>query len=45
MPKEPYLKPEVKSEKVEPGALAGSGSPGGGPLPYLKPVFGICCPG
>jgi hypothetical protein len=29
MPKELYVKPEVKSEILEPGALCSSGSPNG----------------
>ena len=52
MLKEPYLKPEIKSEVLEPGALATVGSPpgggddnggGGGPVDILMPFFGLCC--
>ena len=47
MQKEPYLKPEVTSEVLEPGALGCSGSPGGGgalPMQEMEPFFGLCCP-
>lgn len=53
MRKEPYLKPEVTSEVLEPGALGSCGSPGGdgggagggggGPVQILRPFFGLCC--
>jgi hypothetical protein len=54
MRKEPYLKPEVTSEMLEPGELGVRGSPeggggdgggggGGGPIQALWPLFGICC--
>jgi hypothetical protein len=47
MPKELYLKPEIKSEDVEPGALAAFGSPGGRE-PFIfkcapEPSGGFCC--
>jgi hypothetical protein len=32
MKKEPYLKPEIKSEDLEPGTLLANGSPGGGSI-------------
>jgi hypothetical protein len=31
MMKEPYVKPEIKSEVLDPEALTGAGSPVGGP--------------
>ncbi len=49
MLRETYLKPEIKSEVLKPGALAtdGSGVTGGGsepgPIQVLFPLFGICC--
>ena len=51
MQKEHYLKPEVTSEVLEPGALGDPGSGGGGggggggsgPVQMLRPFFGICC--
>jgi len=55
MRKEPYLKPEVTSDLLEPGELgvrAGSpdgggggegGGGGGGPIQMLMPFFGLCC--
>ena len=53
--KEIYVKPEIATEVLKPGALAGSGSdaaggdpgdPGGGdfnPIQILNPLFGWCC--
>lgn len=52
MSRELYVKPEIKSEMLEPGALAGGGSGGGsdpggggsqGPISMFWPLFGICC--
>ena len=54
MRKEPYLKPEVTSEVLEPGALGCTGSGGGGggdggggggsgPVQIMRPFFGLCC--
>ena len=47
MSKELYEKPEIKSEVLEPGALAqnGSGGEAGGlPIDQDQPFFGLCCP-
>ena len=44
--KETYEKPEIKTEVLEAGALAGGGSGDGatsGPLQVLWPLFGLCC--
>lgn len=48
MLKERYVKPEVTSEVLEPGALGTSGSPAGGgdvsfPVQIFFPSFGFCC--
>ena len=47
MPKEPYVKPEVKSEVLEPGALGCSGSPAGCNHPWIdafkQPSCDFCC--
>ena len=50
MTKESYVKPDVSSEVLEPGALAqsgsGNGGGGGGSSPWLEavnPSFGVCC--
>jgi len=55
MPKESYLKPEIKSETLEAGAIGGYGSPegagGGGNnnkswlTNWANPSFGVCCDG
>jgi len=46
MPKEPYVKPEVKSEIIEAEALGCSGSPGGTNFMLkigLHPSANYCC--
>ena len=47
MQKELYVKPEITSEILEPGALGSTGSGGGGDkfmLQFLKnPSAGLCC--
>jgi hypothetical protein len=47
MRKEEYVKPEVKSEILEPGALAQAGSGGGDTNPWIEwwnqPSSGACC--
>jgi hypothetical protein len=48
MPKESYIKPEIKSEVLEPGALAIERVSGGKLGAYwgvFDPVFGLCCAG
>jgi hypothetical protein len=53
MSKEPYIKPEIKSEVLEPGALATgqtlppvvSGGIWGRYFGALEPLFGLCCSG
>jgi len=41
--KEEYHKPEIRSETIEIGAYGGGGY-GQGPIQYLQPLFGACCP-
>ncbi|MFC1893830.1 hypothetical protein ACFLYR_07405 [Chloroflexota bacterium] len=47
MKKEPYVKPEVTSEMLDPGALGDAGSPTGGDKCWLQffsnPSCGFCC--
>lgn len=51
MPKEPYVKPQIRSESLEPGALGAPGSDGvggGGGNKFMlsffpKPCWGVCC--
>lgn len=49
MTREPYIKPDVTSEELEPGALGTLASGGGTDPVWLcfiyKPSFGICCDG
>jgi hypothetical protein len=48
MPKEPYTKPEIRSEILEPGALAQERVSGGSLGSYWgveDPLFGFCCAG
>jgi len=42
--KQPYEKPKMVIERIEFGALAEGGSPGGNPIPQLQPFFGLCPP-
>ena len=46
MLRETYIRPEITSEVLKPGALATDGSgvtQEPGPLQILRPLFGICC--
>ena len=41
--KETYEKPEIKTEVLEAGALAGGGSGAAGPIQVVFPLLGLCC--